>query len=79
VVAGRLISMGSFVWFTEEDCGTLAQEDDAVGHVAALRMELEKWRDGVRSPEMISERWGRRLHEREVARTVVRLIADAKG
>lgn len=79
VVAGRLISMGSFVWFTEEDCGTLAQEDDAAGHVAALRIELEKWRDGVRKPEMISERWGRRLHEREVARTVVRLIADAKG
>lgn len=74
VVAGRLISMGSFVWFTEEDCGTLAQEDDAAGHVAALRMELEKWRDGVRKPADISKKWGGRLHERIVAQRVVDLV-----
>ena len=76
VVAARLVSMGSFEWFTEADCGTLAEEDYIVGHVAALRTELAKWRGGQRKPALISNRWGERLHEREVARQVQLLVEE---
>jgi glycosyltransferase involved in cell wall biosynthesis len=76
VVAARLVSMGSFEWFTEAGCGTLAEEDDVVGHVAALRTELTKWRGGQREPAVISKRWGERLHEREVARQAQLLVEE---
>jgi glycosyltransferase involved in cell wall biosynthesis len=78
VVAARLVSMGSFEWFAAAGCGTLADTDDAAGHVAALKTELRKWRDGERIPERISGLWSGRLHEREVAKLVVRLVTDKR-
>jgi glycosyltransferase involved in cell wall biosynthesis len=76
VVAARLVSMGSFEWFTENGCGTLADEDDVAGHVAALRAELAKWRGREREPALISRRWGNRLHERALAKRVVVLLEN---
>jgi glycosyltransferase involved in cell wall biosynthesis len=74
VVAARLVSMGSFDWFTRGGGGTLAEVDSLSGHVEALRQELAKWRCGERDPVAISGLWGPLLHERAVADRVVTLI-----
>lgn len=80
VVAADLASMGSFGWFTEEGCGSVAKKDNASGHLAALRVELGKWRGGSRSPQAISGRWCGILHERQVAKEVLKLVAaSSKG
>jgi glycosyltransferase involved in cell wall biosynthesis len=74
VVAARLVSMGSFDWFTRGGGGTLADVDNLSGHVEALRQELAKWRRAERDPIAISGLWGPLLHERAVAERVVSLI-----
>jgi hypothetical protein len=73
VVAADLVSMGSFAWFTQDGCGTLAERDDETGHAEALRTELARWRAGERNPDEISKRWAALLHERAVAKKVVEL------
>ena len=78
LVAANLVSMGSFKWFTEGGCGTLAETDDVAGHVAALRTELQKWRDRKPEPESISKLWRAQLHDCEVAKKVVKLITVGK-
>ncbi|HEX7261138.1 MAG TPA: glycosyltransferase family 4 protein [Luteolibacter sp.] len=75
VVAGRSVSMASFEWFIAEQSGTLAETDDAAGHVRALREELAKWDRGERDAAAISAIWCGRLHADKVARRIL-AIAD---
>jgi len=78
VVAARLVTMSSFEWFAENGCGTLAEEDNVTGHLAALRGELKRWRGGGSEPLETAQRWGERLHEWEIANEVVELIKSVK-
>jgi len=73
VVAGRLVSMASFEWFVVEDSGTLADVDDAAGHLVALRQELAYWEQGLRDAEAIAGVWGERLHADRVASQILSL------
>jgi hypothetical protein len=73
VVAGRSVSMASFEWFTEGDCGCLAARDDGSGHLEALRSELRAWDQGQRDPMAISCLWSERLHADHVARKIQKM------
>jgi glycosyltransferase involved in cell wall biosynthesis len=77
VVAGRSVSMASFEWFVGENSGRLA-EDTVAGQVAALRDELACWAAGQREPEVISERWGERLHAEKVAGRILKFRMRAE-
>lgn len=76
VVSARLVSMGSFEWFTENGCGTLAADDHVEGHVAALRKELAMWRGELRDPAVISKYWIERLHDKAIAKRVLFLLEE---
>jgi glycosyltransferase involved in cell wall biosynthesis len=71
VVAARSLSLASFPWFADEGCGTLAAEDEADAHLAAICRELELWESGQRSAEAIASRWQARLHADKVAGNIL--------
>ncbi|MES2659834.1 MAG: glycosyltransferase [Verrucomicrobiota bacterium] len=73
VVGGRSPSMASFEWFTSERSGRLAVENDAPGHLAALKDELTSWEQGERNPISISKTWASRLHAEQVAMRALEL------
>lgn len=72
VIAGRSVSMASFEWFVSENSGTLADTDDAGGHLQTLQSELANWQSGDRKPERIAATWCARLHADRVAESVIR-------
>ena len=74
IVAGRSVSMASFEWFVSEKSGTLAETDDAAGHLAALKGELDAWDRGDRDPRGISQIWCERLHADRVAAQVLEMM-----
>jgi len=76
VVAGRSVSMASFEWFVGDESGTLAEEDNAAGHLRALERELTYWEQGGRAAREIAGIWGGRLHADRVA---ARVLEMAKG
>lgn len=71
VVAGRSVSMASFEWFVSEESGTLAGKNDRMGHLAALREELDAWDRHQRNARRISDIWCDHLHADKVAAKVV--------
>jgi len=71
VVGTRSVSMAAFEWFTSESSGKLAETNDAKGHLAAMRHELDSWHNGMRNPQQISDVWSERLHADKVAGQVV--------
>jgi len=73
VVAGRSVSMASFEWFVGDDSGTLAEVDDAAGHLLALKQELAYWEQGRRDAGAIAGVWAERLHAERVAAQIVSL------
>ena len=73
VVAGRSVSMASFAWFVGDDSGTLAEVDDAAGHLLALKQELAYWEQGRRDAGAIAGVWAERLHAERVAAQIVSL------
>lgn len=79
VVAGRLVSMASFEWFTAENSGQLACEDRVADHVMALTRELDAWQQGRRAPSEISQSWCERLHADHVAENVAMMVGSARG
>lgn len=79
VVAGRLVSMSAFEWFVSERSGTLAEEDNAAGHVRALLEELAKWDRGERNAAAISTIWCERLHADKVARRILAMADVPAG
>jgi glycosyltransferase involved in cell wall biosynthesis len=78
VVGGRSVSMASFEWFVSEGSGMLAEQDDAAGHLEALKDELEAWDRGNRDPDAISGFWCERLHAEKVAAMVVDVFKVAR-
>ena len=73
VVAGRSVSMAGFEWFVSGNSGTLAEKNDAEGHLTALRHELGLWRKEMRNPRQISDVWSERLHASQVAARIISL------
>jgi len=73
VVAADSPSLASFPWFCGDGSGALILQDDAAGHVKALRDELAQWDAGERDPARISTLWKSRLHAPEVARQILAL------
>jgi glycosyltransferase involved in cell wall biosynthesis len=74
IVSGRSVSMASFEWFVSEESGTLAEMDNAKGHLNALRAELDEWDRGLRNPDAISATWSVRFHSDKVAARIVEMI-----
>jgi hypothetical protein len=61
-------------WFTGENSGRLAFPN-AMSLAQAVLKELDAWRVKTRSPEAISELWGRRLHADRVAAQIIQDVA----
>jgi len=74
VVAPDLPELPSLRWFTGENSGRLAPPN-AMSLTQAVLKELDAWRVKTRSPEAISELWGRRLHADRVAAQILRDVA----
>lgn len=60
-------------WLAESD-GTLAKQDNPDSFAEALMAEAEKWDDGYRSAEDISQRWSCELHADKAAARVLRQL-----
>ena len=73
VVAGQSVSLSSFEWFVGDGDGQLATQDDASGHVRALRAELDAWTEGKREAKRIAQQWTERLSAPRVAERVLRV------
>lgn len=71
VVAGDSPLLGSFRWFVEGGCGTLAARHDAESLLRALMHECGEWNRGARDPVKISSQWIPRLRADAVARTIL--------
>jgi glycosyltransferase involved in cell wall biosynthesis len=78
VVVGKSVSMASFEWFVSENSGRLVTQDDAAGHLKALRDELDHWERGAHDPVRTASVWGARLHADQVAHELLDLIRGAR-
>jgi glycosyltransferase involved in cell wall biosynthesis len=74
IVAPGLPELPSLRWFTGENSGRLAFPN-AMSLAQAVLKELDAWRVKTRSPEAISELWGRRLHADRVAAQIIQDVA----
>jgi glycosyltransferase involved in cell wall biosynthesis len=77
VVAARSVSMSAFEWFVSENSGTLADTNQAAGHLKALLSELDQWQLGGRNAERISSLWCGRLHADKVAQQIMDIARGA--
>jgi glycosyltransferase involved in cell wall biosynthesis len=68
VVVAKHPLLASTAWFTQDNCGTLADQRTVKSLAYALGTEATHWEQGNRQPWANSEIWQKRLHADNVAR-----------